>query len=215
MSEVAVPNDGTQSVSALGQWALDAQQAHQVAQALAKTAFVPKHYQGKPAEITACVLAGQELGIEPMAALRSIAIISGTPALTAVALRALVQGQGHEVWVSEASDTKAVAHGRRKGSDVEHKSVWSIDRAKALGLTGRDNWTRQPQAMLVARATSEVCRLVAADAVLGMAYSIEELADEAPAKKATRAKRAPLDVPAPALEAAPEIEPVEAVAGDE
>jgi hypothetical protein len=31
-----------------------------------------------------------------------------------------------------------------------------------------------PQAMLAARATSEVCRLVAADAILGMPYSSEE-----------------------------------------
>lgn len=215
MTEVAIPESS--GLSTLGQWAMDAQQAHQVAQALAKTTFVPKHYQGKPAEITACVLAGQELGIEPMAALRSIAIIQGTPALTAVALRALVQGQGHEVWISESTATKAVAHGRRKGSDVEHKSTWTIDRAKALGLTGRDNWTKQPEAMLVARATSEVCRLVAADAVLGLAYSVEELSDSAPARRtSTRAKRAPLEVPAPELEAAPAVEePAEAEAGDD
>ena len=39
------------------------------------------------------------------------------------------------------------------------------------------NWKKQPGAMLVARATSEACRLVAADAILGIGYSSEEIAD--------------------------------------
>jgi hypothetical protein len=61
--------------------------------------------------------------------------------------------------------------------------------------------------MLTARATSEVCRLVAADAILGLAYSVEELSDQTAEKVATprRAKRAPIPEP-PAIEAA---EPVE------
>lgn len=200
-------------LSSIGQWALDAQQAHQVALSLAKTEFVPKAFRNKPAEITAAILAGAELGIEPMASLRSIVVIQGTPALTANALRALVQGHGHEVWVESSSPTKAVACAKRKGSDVVHRSTWSIDRAKALGLTGKDNWTRQPEAMLIARASSEVCRLVAADAILGMPYSVEELSDEAPPAKPSRAKRAPLTVEPPALEPAPEVEPETVEAG--
>lgn len=199
MSEIEVQSV---ELSRLGRWAMDAQQAHTVATALSKTAFVPKTFQGKPAEITAAILAGQELGIEPMAALRSINVIQGTPALSANALRALVQGKGHEVWIKESSATRVVACAKRKGSDVEHRSNWTIERAQQMGLTGKDNWTRQPEAMLVARATSEVCRLVASDAILGMAYSIEELADEAPEKAPRKAKRAPLVEPEP-----PAIEP--------
>jgi hypothetical protein len=44
-------------------------------------------------------------------------------------------------------------------------------------LTTKSNWKSQPQAMLVARATSEIARLIASDAILGIAYSIEEIAD--------------------------------------
>jgi hypothetical protein len=210
MSEI-VPVDQGMNLSKIGQWALDAQQAQQVATALAKTSFVPKAFQGKPGEVTAAILAGAELGIEPMAALRSINIIQGTPAMSANALRALVQAQGHEVWIKEASPTRVVACAKRVGSDIEHRSVWTIDRAKQMGLTGKDNWQKQPEAMLVARATSEVCRLVAADAILGMAYSIEELQDQAAEAKPRRtAKRVPVQVDAPdlepaAIEAAPEV----------
>lgn len=208
MSEIEVRTEG---LTALGQWAHDASQAHQVATALAKTSFVPKAFQGKPAEITAAILAGHELGIEPMAALRSINVIQGTPALAAVALRALVQAQGHEVWIKDSSPTRVVACAKRKGSDVEHRSVWTIERAKQLGLTGKDNWSKQPEAMLIARATSELCRLVAADAILGMPYSVEELSDEAPAVKPRTVKRA-VEIEAPELDEPAAIEaPVENV----
>jgi hypothetical protein len=161
----------------LAVWASEARQAHSIALVLAGTSFVPSHFQGKPYEVTAAILAGKELGLEPMSSLRSITVIKGTPALTANAMRGLVQSRGHEVWVESESPTKAVVHARREGEDRIHTSEWTLDRAKSMGLTSRDNWQKQPQAMLVARATSEACRRVAADALIGMPYSAEELAD--------------------------------------
>jgi hypothetical protein len=52
-----------------------------------------------------------------------------------------------------------------------------MDRARGLGLHTKDNWKKQQGAMLVARATAECCRLVAADAILGIPYAAEELDD--------------------------------------
>lgn len=174
--------------SRLTQWANDARQANQVARSLANTAFVPQSLRGRNtdpdiaqqitvSQITAAILAGQEVGLEPMAALRSIDIIEGTPGMRAQALRGVVQAQGHEIWVEESTSTRAIVCGQRMGSDKVQKSVWTIDRAKQMGLTGKANWTKQPTAMLVARATSEVCRWVGGDALLGMPYSAEELSD--------------------------------------
>jgi len=174
MTEIAIPE---QHVSELMQWAMDAGEAHKIATSLVKTAFVPDSMRGKADEATAAILTGQEIGLAPMAALRSIDIISGTPAMRAHALRGLVQSKGHEVWLEEANSTRAIVCGRRKGTDQIQKSIWTIDRAKALGLAGRDQWRKQPQAMLVARATSECCRLVASDVILGIPYAIEELQD--------------------------------------
>jgi hypothetical protein len=199
----------------LVQWAYEARQAAVIAESLARTSFVPRAFQGKPAEVTAAILAGQEIGLEPMASLRAIDVIQGKPALSALAQRAVVQSRGHDIWVAESTATRAVVRGRRHGTGEEQVSVWSIDRATKLGLLGKDNWKTQPQAMLVARASAECCRLVAADALLGMPYAAEELHDSsefaddpapAPAKKTRTAKRAPL-VQAPLPEPDPTPEP--------
>lgn len=200
-------------------WAAEAQAAYGIAAKLVTTSFVPSAMRQKPHEATAAILTGQEVGLKPMAALRSINIISGTPAMTAIAMRGLVQSRGHKVWVEEQTDTRAVVCGQRRGSDKVQKSVWTMDRAHKLGLTGKDNWKKQPQAMLVARATAEVCRLIAADVLLGLPYAVEELEDvqpvatggDEPAKPARRtAKRRPVErveTPAPELEPAPEPTP--------
>ena len=173
-------------------WAEEAKAAHALATSLVKTSFAGG-YKGKPEDATAAIMKGAEIGLTPLAALGSIHLIQGTPALSANALRAVVQAQGHEVWIESSSEKKAVAKARRKGSDVIHTSTWTIDRATALGLTGKQNWRQQAEAMLIARATSEVCRLVASDAILGIAHSVEELTDggDEPAPTRRRTVAAP------------------------
>jgi len=159
------------------EWAESAQAAYSVAEKLVKTSFVPEAFRNAPHEATAAILAGDEVGLSPMAALRAFDIIKGTAAPRAITHRAVVQSRGHEVWQVEATDTRAVFRGRRAGSEHVEESTWTIDRARKLGVAGKDQWTKQPKAMLIARATSEVCRLIASDALLGLPYSVEELTD--------------------------------------
>jgi hypothetical protein len=156
---------------------VDLQVAYAIAQRLVSTSFVPQSYQNKPQEAAAAIVAGQGIGLGPMEALRSIDIIQGTPAIRAIAMRALVVGNGHEMWVEEQTPTRAVVAGKRQGSDKVQRSEWDLDRARGLNLLGKDNWKKQPSAMLVARATSECARLIAPDALLGIPYSSEELQD--------------------------------------
>jgi hypothetical protein len=188
--------------TALMLWAMDAQEAYKVAISLVKTSFVPQTLRGKPEEAAAAILTGQEIGLSPMAALRSIDIIQGTPAMRAHALRGLVQSRGHEVWVEAASPTGAVVKGRRKGEQQVQESRWDIERAKGLKLLDKPNWKSQPQAMFVARATSELCRLVASDVLLGLPYSIEEL-DDAEPEPTVAVKRTVKRQQAPTVEAPP------------
>lgn len=192
-------------------WAVDAQEAYKVAQSLVRTSFVPQTLRGKPEEAAAAILTGQEIGLSPMAALRSIDIINGTPAMRAHALRGLVQSQGHEVWVESASPVGAVVKGRRKGESTVQESRWDLERAKGLKLLDKPNWKSQPQAMFVARATSELCRLVASDVLLGLPYSVEELDDEPEApvvvKRTVKRQQAPTVEPPPLDEPTP-VEPV-------
>lgn len=198
----------------LEQWARDLTTAYQAARQLVTTSFVPKTYAGKPEEAAAAIMTGQELGLSPLAALRSIDIIGGVPAMRAIALRALVQSAGHEIWTDESTATQAVVKGRRKGSDKVETSLWTIERARSLQLLGKDNWKKQPIAMLLARATSELVRLIAADVILGIPYSAEELLDlgeftaesgdgdaprKAPARTTARRKPLPAKPDEPAL----------------
>jgi len=239
MSEVAIRDDRRDemvpagaSASPLVLWAYEARQAAMVAASLAKTSFVPASFRGKPEDITAAILAGQELGLRPMAALRAMDIIQGTPALRAHAMRGLVQAKGHEIELLESTETRCRMRGRRRGSDQWQTVTWTIERAAKLGLTGREQWKKQPQTMLVARATAEICRLIAADALYAMPYAAEELSDDLPAsidapaastpsRRTARRKRLPpepaddekepepaLEQPMPELEPTPEPEPM-------
>jgi hypothetical protein len=234
MNDVATrDNNGAAPVlyadSPLVIWAYQAKQAHQIAQSLAKTSFVPATMKGKPDDITAAILAGHELGLQPMAALRSMDIISGTPALRAHAMRALVQSQGHDLELLESTETRCRMRGRRKGADGWQEVLWTVERAKKLGLTDKGEWRKQPQTMLIARATGELCRLVAADVLYAMPYAAEELTDDlapllvtsetAPTRPTRRtAQRAPVaTMPAPEPDLLPgdEQEPMKEPTGDD
>lgn len=162
--------------SALVRWVEEAARAEELATRLASTSFVPASMRGKPIEVMAAILAGLELGFQPMAALRSMDVIQGTPALRAHAMRGLVQSHGHEIeLVGEATAELAVMRGRRRGKQKWQQVTWDIPRAAKLGLTGKPEWKRQPTTMLIARATGEMCRLIASDVIHAMPYAAEEL----------------------------------------
>lgn len=174
---VALSTSQDVAVQRLGEWAQSADAAHRIATTLVQTSFCPEAFRNKAGEATAAILAGIEVGLQPMAALRAFDVIQGQAAPRAITLRAVVQSHGHELEVVESTASRCVMRGRRRGSSEWQKVVWTIDRAKQLGVTNKPNWKNQPQTMLVARATSELARLVASDAILGLPYSIEELAD--------------------------------------
>jgi len=194
MSELAVPEQHMPAATAaaameqrqpvespvadLVAWAQQSDAAYEIAQRLAATSFVPGSLKGKPQEIAAAILAGRELGLEPMATLKSIDVIQGTPTLRAHAMRGLVQGHGHDIVLVESTPERCVMRGRRKGSENWQTVTWTVQRAEKLGLLGKDQWKKQPQTMLIARATGELCRLIAADVLYAMPYASEELAED-------------------------------------
>jgi hypothetical protein len=193
----------TAGTTALMQWAQEADLAYQMAQKLAATSFVPQSLRGKPGDITAAILAGAELGLKPMATLKSIDVIQGTPALRAHAMRAVVQQQGHQLELVESTEERCVMRGRRKDSETWQQVEWTTGRASKLGLLGKSEWKKQPQTMLVARATGELCRLIASDALHGMPYVAEELggtttADVLPAQAPLSVAQLTAPAPAPA-----------------
>lgn len=167
----------TRAVRALTEWAQAADAAFNIAQKLVQSSFVPVQFKGKPVEAASAILAGTEVGLQPMAALRSFDVIQGVAAPRAITLRAIVQSHGHEIVLVESNNNRCRMKGKRRNSNEWQTVTWTLDRAKDLGLTGKENWKKQPAAMLVARATSEIARLIGSDAILGLGYSAEEVAD--------------------------------------
>jgi hypothetical protein len=154
-----------------------APEAWKLASRVADTEFVPKALRGKPEAVLACILAGYEAGLSPMTSLRSIHVVDGRPAMSAELMRAVIQRAGHDIWVEETNTTRAIVSGQRSGSARILKVTWTEDDARRAGLTGKDNWKKYPRAMLVARATTELARMLFPDVLAGISHSIEELAD--------------------------------------
>jgi len=175
-------------------WARALSAAHQVASALCSTSFVPRHFANKPEEAAAALMLGDELGLSPVSALRSIFVIGGTPGMYARTMVALVQSRGHEVWTDTDTANKVVVCGRREGSDKVERAEWTIDRARRAGYTNNKKYETDPQAMLYARASSDVCRRIAADVLSGIPYSVEEL-EVIDAEKPTRQVRRKVEPP--------------------
>jgi len=218
VTELAIPTAELQETASsvdLAQWASRMADAARIASTFAATPFVPASLRvwtrrpdatnrrdpgeldvpGTVAVVTAALLTGAEVGIPPMAALRSIDVIDGAPAIRALALRALVLRAGHQLWVAESTSTRAIVTGIRAGTSRAQTSTWTRERAKDAGLLGKPNWTRHPAAMLVSRATAECARWVAPEVLLGLPYAVEELTD---GDTSTTDEVSQPDTPAPA-----------------
>jgi len=135
-------------------WAQAADAAYTLAKRLTTTDFVPKTYKGKPDEAAAAILLGDELGLAPLAALRSVYVLQGTPAMYARAMVALVVGRGHRIWTEAETATSVTVAGYRAGYPEQvERSTWDLDRAKREGFAQRNaNYRDHPAAMLYARA---------------------------------------------------------------
>jgi hypothetical protein len=174
-------------------WAEGLSAAHRIGSALCETAFVPQHFKGKPADAAAAILFGDEIGFTPTQSLRSIFVISGTPGLYARSMVALVLAHGHQVWTDASTDEAVTVCGARAGTTRVEKVTWTTARARKAGYTSNKKYETDPQAMLYARAASDVCRKIAPDALAGVAFSVEELEldqTEAPTRRTAQRSRA-------------------------
>jgi len=166
---------------------------------ISNTNFVPKGLRGKPAEIAACVLTGREIGIGPMQALQKIHVIDGRPSMSAELMRSLVMAAGHQISYPVYTNDKVTARGQRAGTAEATEVTWTLKDAERIGVASRDTWRKYPRQMLSARATSELCRLMFPDALGGISYASEELADDeqTPAAAPVRRSKARTSDPAP------------------
>ena len=140
---------------------------------IASTDFIPKSLRGNLPAILACVATGRALGLPDMAALRSIHIIDGKATFSAELMVSLVRKHGHSI-TGSVGDGKATVTGKRGDNGDEMTSTWTLEMAQRAGLVAKDNWKKYPEAMLWARAVSQLCRMLFADVFAGQTYTEDE-----------------------------------------
>lgn len=191
-----------------------------LAKNISTSSLIPDSLKGKPGDCLVVLMTGAELGLQPMQALRSIAVVKGKPSLSADLMVSLVK-QRKDVceFLSLVKSTPEIAtyRAKRVGEPEPTEMSFTMQDATRAGLTGSGGmYAKYPAQMLRARAASGICRAVFPDLCMGLYDSDSgELTDgrtttekdvSPPPTKGAEAVRAALAVlPAkPQLKALPE-----------
>jgi len=174
---------------------------------LAKSTFVPKEYVGHPENIFVAMQHGNEIGLQPMQSLASIAVINGKPSIYGDAALAVVKGHRAFEWIKEVYDEAKVSYTctvKRKG-EPEVVQTFSQKDAAVAGLWGKSGpWSNAPKRMLQFRARGFALRDSFPDALKGI-ITVEEARDYVTIDSATISSGA-------TVEGGAQAEKVEAVA---
>lgn len=146
---------------------------------LAKSTLVPKDFQNNPANVFIAIQWGAELGLAPMQALQSIAVINGRPSIWGDGMLALVMGSPVFEWIDEPPVAAGVAtcSVKRKGSPNAVTRTFSLADAEKAGLKGKPGpWQQYQTRMLQMRARGFALRDAFPDVLRGV-ISAEEAMD--------------------------------------
>lgn len=153
------------------------QEGLQFAGLLAKSGLVPKQYEGNTGAVLVAMQMGAELGLSPMAAIQSVAVINGRPSLWGDAVLAVCLSHPDcEDVIEVMSDDKTVAQCtvKRRGRSPIVRS-FSVEDAKRAGLHGKQGpWSQYPHRMLQLRARAFALRDAFPDALRGIRVAEEE-----------------------------------------
>jgi hypothetical protein len=142
--------------------------------AIAKTDLIPRHLRGNVDAIVATILKGRSLGLDDMSALTAIHFIEGKPTLSAETMVLLARRSGHSI-TGDFGEGAVTVKGKRGDTGDAITVTWTIAMAQRAGLAGKDNWKKYPEAMLWARAASQLCRMLFADVLAGAGYTPDEV----------------------------------------
>lgn len=202
----------TQGMVSLAEWASEALAIQGLAEGLSQTSFVPTTFKGKPGEITAMMLKGKSLDLDPMQALEMFYVVHGRVGMYAKAMLQLVLRAGHSLYAVERNEQQVTVRAQRKGENHYTDYTWSVARATLAGYTSNAKYKSNPTEMLHWKAIAEACKFTFPD-VLGGLVAVEDLelddytaeapatsqAGQAPARKQVqrkpRAKKAPAPEP--------------------
>lgn len=150
-------------------------EAWKLAQTFHASGLLPRGIASPEAAFT-IIATGAELGLSPMASLRSIHVIEGKPVLSAALIAGIVQRRPdlcEGFSLVESTETIATYETTRRGQAPVRMS-FTLEQAQRAGLAGKDIWRKYPHAMLRARASAELARAVYPDVVGGL-YDPDEI----------------------------------------
>jgi len=143
---------------------------------IAPSTIIPTAYRGNAANAFVAAETGAALGLEPLQALASIAVINGRATLSADLMAAVIRRAGHTLRIVENSHESVTATLiRADDRTFKFEVTWDKDKAVKAGLWGQKGpWRQYPTQMLRARAITDVARQGASEALMGMIYSPED-----------------------------------------
>ena len=153
-------------------------EAESMAELLASSSLVPDHFKGKPSDCFMAIAFGVELGIPPVTALTSIAVVKGKPTLYAATMVALILSSGKCKYFRriKSDGNTAIYETVRRDDPEPMRYEFSQAHAKAAGLAeGKGGmYGKYAKQMLEARAKSYLARDVYPDVLHGLS-SYEEI----------------------------------------
>lgn len=187
---------------------------------IAPSTILPTTYRGNAANAFVAAETGAALGLEPLQALASIAVINGRATLSSDLMAAVIRRAGHTLRIVENNPESVTATLiRNDDKHFKFEVTWDKDKAVKAGLWGQKGpWSQYPTQMLRARAITEVARQGASEALMGMIYSPEdfgatitdtgevikaEVIDDTPAPAKPKPAAAPTQTPHPNMPTTP------------
>lgn len=158
-------------------------EAFRLAKNLAVASVLPDSLRGKPSDVLAIVLYGQELGLAPMQAIQGIYVVKGKPQLSSTTWTALIRRAGHRVKWGPCDDKSATVSITRCDDPDPHTETFTIEDAVKAGLcrivdgkvqarSQRGDplpWETYTRTMLRNRAISNCGKLQCPEVALGFA----------------------------------------------
>ena len=156
----------------------DYQFVSKLAQTYSKSGLVPQAYKNRPADCFLALSMGGELGLGPVQSLQAINVIQGRPSLSAQTMLALIKSKFPDAYIKIIADSTGAecTMGRHQDDKNTYTAVWDHAKAKAMGLTGKDNWIKQFSNMCRWRCISEASRFMFPDVIMNL-YSPDEIED--------------------------------------
>ena len=149
---------------------------------LAGSDFAPKDFKNKPESCVLAIQHGAELGLSPMQAIQSIAVVNGRPSIYGDTAKAVCLASPVCEWITETVDGEgenmvATCTAKRRGSPEPTVVQFSVADAKKAQLWDKGGpWSQYARRMLQMRARGFALRDAFPDVLRGL-ITAEEAQD--------------------------------------